>query len=148
MIPLLTVLCRFSVSVVKQKLDFFPQHLFSKWWATPSKNTAAIPNGQWCHWSELGKMLIKAIASCLVAALAVNSDKEFIAIWRKLTWGLWGSSCLVCPSANIRPVNLNSFSPSSKFSPAENLDVAAFLTLLPLPLLLAWKPVELAAFVY
>lgn len=105
------VLCRFSVSVVKQKLDFFPQHFYQEWWATPFKNTAAIPDGQWCWCSGFGKMLIKAIASCLVAALAVNFGKEIISAKHKLVHQLGKSFeedyFRLCPQLTIYPLKVS-----------------------------------------
>lgn len=82
---LLLVLCRVSVSVVKQKLNFFSPSTYRKSWITvPEYVLACLRSDYYC--SNLGKALTKAMlllaaclkrsASCLRAAIVVNFCQE------------------------------------------------------------------------
>lgn len=72
---LLLVLCSVSVSVVKQKLNFFSPSTYRKSWITmPEYVSAFLASNYYC--SNLGKKLINVIASCLRAVIAVSFWKQ------------------------------------------------------------------------
>lgn len=80
---LVIVLCRVSVSVVKQKLKFFSQNPSKKWRANAPKYVTVLPASESCR-SDFGKTLTKVmlqrsryeIASCFSRAIVVNFCQE------------------------------------------------------------------------
>lgn len=114
---LLLVLCRVSVSVVKQNLKFFSPSTYKKWWiATPDYVTAFLASNYYC--SKLGKTLTKVMpllaaclrksASCLRAVIVVNFCQEiFLAQCKFLTCKIKTSRTdyfKVCPPAISYPI--------------------------------------------
>ncbi len=80
---LLVVLCRVSLSVVKQNLKVFSPSTYRKWWIATPEYVTAFSASKSCR-SDFGQIFTKAMlllssyanASCLEAAIVVNCCQE------------------------------------------------------------------------
>lgn len=89
---LVIVLCRFSVSFVKQNLKVFSPSTYRKWWIATLEYVAAFSASNF-YCSNGGKTLTKAmpllaacllrLASCLEAAIVVNFCQEIFLAQRE-----------------------------------------------------------------
>jgi len=103
---LVIVLCRFSVPVVKLKLNFLPKFLSGQWWTTTPNCLTELPSGEWRYCSDFRETLIKTIASCLETKSAIDFWHEIEASSHQLTRKVRGNSCLAYPLVKTHPAKL------------------------------------------
>lgn len=104
---LLLVLCRVSLSVVKQKLNFFSPSTYKKCSITVPEYVSACLRSNY-YYSNKGKTLTKVITSCFNRTIVVNFFQEIFLAQCEFSTSKTKASRMdyfkVCPPLTIRLV--------------------------------------------